>query len=110
MKEWQRHESYIEKEYKGEKTKGSGSGVKEKGDVRVASQAELVECKYLTPQYTPSHVKHLEKVAEEAYTEGLDPAVAMRYYLPDSVLADRDGYVDVVMRLVRDDVRRGHHA
>jgi hypothetical protein len=107
MEEWQRHENHIAKLYGGKRTKGSGSGVKQKGDVRITSQGDLVECKARdTRGITPGIVSQLEKVAREAYEEGLDPALALRYYLPDSILADSDGYVDMMVRLVRDDTRR----
>lgn len=105
--DWEAHEKYIAKLYGGKRVVGSGSTVKQKGDVRLAHQDELVECKARdTRGITPGIVSQLEKVATEAYEEGLDPALALRYYLPDSILADADGYVDVMVRLVRDDSRR----
>lgn len=106
MKEWELHERFIERTYEGKRTKASGSGVKEKGDVRVEKDGDLVECKVTEAKRTPRIITQLEKVATEAYEEGLDPALALRYYLPDSTLADGDGYVDVMVRLVRDDARR----
>lgn len=105
---WEEHERWIASIYGGVRTKGSGSGVKEKGDVRIASQNELVECKMSGEPGKPRRVtlvKQLEKVATEAYEEGMDPVLALRYYDPDSPLA-RDGHVDVVVRLARDDARR----
>jgi hypothetical protein len=105
---WQDHEEFIAKTYRGIRTKGSGSGVKEKGDVRIEAQDELVECKLAGEPGKPRRVtlvKQLEKVAQEAYEEGLDPVLALRYYDPTSTLAI-NGYVDIVVRLVRDDARR----
>lgn len=51
-------------------------------------------------------LSELEKIADEAWAEGLDPAIAIRIYNPDSVLADKDGNVDLIVRRVQDDVVR----
>lgn len=103
---WEKHESDIAKVYSGSRVRGSGSGVREKGDVRVTSNSELFECKYTDSQKKKATiVRRMEKIAKEAYEEGMDPALALRFYDPDSPLA-RNGYVDLVVRLVNDDVRR----
>ena len=109
MSGWEDHEAFIARLYGGRRTKGSGSGVKEKGDVRIETQSEIVECKMSGQPGKPRRVtlvKQLEKVAVEAYEEGMDPVLALRYYDPDSTLAKHDGYVDLVVRLAHDDARR----
>jgi hypothetical protein len=106
---WQDHEKWIAKLYGGARTPRSGGGIKEKGDVRIATENELVECKLQGNPDKPRRsriVKDLEKVSVEAYEEGLDPVLAYRFFDPDSTLARADGYVDVVLRLARDDARR----
>lgn len=110
MTDWKEHEKWVAKIYGGRRTKSSGSGIKEKGDVRIEAQNELVECKMSGEPGKPRRVtlvKHMEKVANEAYEEGMDPMLALRYYDPDSTLAANDGHVDLVVRLARDDARRG---
>lgn len=47
-----------------------------------------------------------EKIAKEAYAEGRTPALALRWYAPDSILADVDGWVDLMVRTVGDDHER----
>jgi hypothetical protein len=109
VKGWEVHEEFIARLYGGRRTKASGSGVKEKGDVRIEAQSEIVECKMSGEPGKPRRVtlvRHMEKVASEAYEEGMDPVVALRYFDPDSTLADREGHVDLVVRLARDDARR----
>lgn len=103
-------ENWIASRYNGVVTKNSGAGVGEKGDVRIPDA--LVECKCTGSPgekeiRTPKMVKDLEKVANEAWAASTEPMLALRYFLPDSPLADRDGWVDLAVRLVRDDVIRG---
>lgn len=105
---WQEHEKWIAKLYGGERTPRSGGGSTQKGDVQIETDKELVECKFTGPrekQSRPRLISQMEKVANEAYEEGKDPAIALRYFDPTSTLA-RDGYVDLVVRLARDDARR----
>ncbi len=47
-----------------------------------------------------------EKIAKEAFAEGSYPALALRYYAPESILADVDGWVDLMVRTVADDHAR----
>ena len=54
----------------------------------------------------PKVLKEFEKIAEEAYAEGREPALALRYYEPTSILADVDGWVDLIVRTVGDDRMR----
>lgn len=59
----------------------------------------------------PKVLKEFEKIAKEAYAEGLDPALALRYFAPDSILADVNGFVDLIVRTVGDDrVREEQYA
>ena len=48
----------------------------------------------------------MEKMADEAYAEGKDPALALRYFCPDSPLASYDGWVDLTVRLTEQDGKR----
>ena len=102
---WNEHERYIARLYEGVRVSGSGNGSREKGDVRVESSKELIECKYTSSTKKATIVKRVEKVAREAYEEGLDPVLALRYFDPDSPVA-RNGFVDLIVRLAHDDVRR----
>jgi hypothetical protein len=45
----------------------------------------------------------MEKIADEAWATGLEPALALRFYKPDSRLADSKGFIDLVVRRVADD-------
>lgn len=54
----------------------------------------------------PKVLKEFEKIAVEAYAEGRTPALALRYCAPDSILADADGWVDLIVRTVGDDKER----
>jgi hypothetical protein len=54
----------------------------------------------------PKVLKEFEKIAVEAYAEGREPALALRYFAPDSALANVDGWVDLMVRSVGDDRAR----
>lgn len=101
------HEIWIAHKYDGTRTKNSGAGVGEKGDVR--TQYTLIECKCAgspgeKPIRKPALIRELEKITNEAHSAGKDPVLALRYFLPDSPLANRDGWVDVAIRSVEDDI------
>lgn len=51
-------------------------------------------------------IEEFEKIAKEAYAEGRAPALALRYYAPDSILADTDGWIDLMVRTIGDDRER----
>jgi hypothetical protein len=51
-------------------------------------------------------LRQLEKIAQEAWEQGLDPMLALRYYDPDSILADKDGWIDLTVRRAVDDADR----
>jgi hypothetical protein len=55
------------------------------------------------PKPLPKFVQHLEKVAEEAYLEGREPVVALRYFAPTSILANPQGWIDVAVRPAQSD-------
>lgn len=112
-----RHEEFIAEAYQGQRSPSSGAAETDEGDVR--TKHELFECKLsggpkvcMTHNRidcsdcarTPVLVQQMEKVADEAWSVGRTPALALRYYAPESVLSDREGYVDLTVRLVSDDV------
>ena len=75
------------------------------GDVR--SSDHLFECKMTGhpggPEKRPKLLKDFEKIAEEAYAEGRDPVLCLRFWSPSSSLADRDGWVDLTVRRSSED-------
>lgn len=98
-------EEFIAEIYGGQRSASSGASDTDAGDVRTALQ--LIECK-LTGHPGGDHKgsmvqTHLEKVAAEAWAEGREPALCLRYWNPNSILASRDGWVDLVVRTVSDD-------
>lgn len=98
------HEKYIATLYGGEQVNGSGQPDRVGGDVK--TNWELFECK-LTGQpgkpATSSLITRMEKIADEAWEEGREPALCLRFFKPDSVLANKDGYVDLTVRLSTQD-------
>jgi hypothetical protein len=107
----ERHESFVAAAYKGRRSPSSGAAVHDPGDVRTPHQ--LIECKTTggpeKPSTLPVFVQHLEKVCLEAWEEGREGAVALRYYAPTSKLANLDGFVNVVVRQLLADVDLCHH-
>jgi len=107
----QAHEKLIANLYDGRQTKQSGGGDKEKGDVRgkpnqVRMGEILFECKTTGQPGRPSSttlLKQFEKVSKEAAQEGRQPAMSLQYYVPDSINADKNGYVTFTLRLSTDD-------
>jgi hypothetical protein len=53
-----------------------------------------------TPKPLPVFIRQLEKVTEEAYAEGREAALALRYFAPQSILSNPEGWVDVIVRPV----------
>lgn len=103
------HERFIASLYAGKRSPSSGAALHDNGDVRVVADETLFECKTTGEpgkEARSSLVKHMDKVADEAWEEGLEPAVALRFYMPDSLVADNKGYVDLTVRLARDDAYR----
>jgi hypothetical protein len=97
------HEDWIAERYAGKRSKSSGGAAHDQGDVRCPTL--LIECKAIMKP-NKKLIDEFEKVAKEAYSEGRTPAVALRYFAPDSILADNDGWVDLIVRRVRDDLER----
>lgn len=98
-----RHENFIAKLFGGRRSKSSGASVTDKGDVR--TEHLLFECK-MTETKKPTYVKQFEKIAQEAYEDGRTPMLALRFYDPGSLLADANGWIDLVMMLAGDAAER----
>lgn len=105
-----KHEEAMAALYDGVRSPTSGASPVDKGDVRIKDDRTLMECKLAGSVDKPKRtkiVKDMEKIAIEAYEEGRDPALALRYYDPDSRLANKStGYVDLIVRLAKDDALR----
>ena len=98
------HEEFIARLFHGKRSASSGAAVTDNGDVRC--ERWLIECKMTG---NPSEVskksavaKDFEKIATEAYAEGRDPMLALRYFDPDSKLANVDGWVDLAVMRAQD--------
>lgn len=102
----ERHENFIAACYGGKRSPSSGAAETDQGDVRTESM--LIECKTTggpeKPAKLPIFLQHLEKVCLEAWEEGRDGVVALRYYCPTSKLANPDGFVDVIVRQLLTDM------
>lgn len=96
-------EDFIAKLYQGKRSKSSGAAAHDGADV--ICQKILIECK-MTKKKPPAWVEDFEKVTYEAYSEGKDPVMAFRFYDPNSVLADTNGYIDLVVRRASEDALR----
>lgn len=96
-----RHEQWVQKLFgnKARRSRSSGASPTDKGDVR--NDLFLIECK-MTEGRIPTMVRQFEKIAEEAYEDGLTPLLFLRYYYPDSKLASKDGWVDLTVSLSTD--------
>lgn len=104
------HEEWIARIYDGVRSRSSGASATDKGDVRVSSSKTIFECKVTGTPGEPSKyttlIRHFEKVADEAWAENKSPAVALRYFCPDSPLAAHDGWIDFTVRLTHEDAER----
>lgn len=111
----QRQERKVARVYGGQASPSSGAAISDQGDVRVRSggpdgRGELFECKHAGTFDKPAKsislkLADLEKIADEAWSEGRQPVMVLSMYAPDSVLADADGEVNVTVRLTMDDWR-----
>jgi hypothetical protein len=103
------HEQYVAKHLGGRRSPSSGASDTDKGDV--STDTLLIECKGKfgkrigDKEVRSTLVKQMEKAADEAWSEGKDPAIALRFYKPESVLADNEGYVDLLVTRLADEVR-----
>lgn len=99
-------ENAIAVHYHGRRSASSGAADTDSGDV--ATETHLFECKVMgNPEEKlrrPAFAKDLEKITEEAWQRGKIPKLAIRWYEPGSILADREGWCDVVICRVADDV------
>jgi len=93
------HEEHIAQLFRGRRSASSGGADNDSGDVR--SIEHLIECKTTgspdKPSRLPTFVHQLEKIADEAWSEGRTPILALRYFNPDSNLSDRDGWIDLLV-------------
>lgn len=98
-------ENFVAARYNGRRTPSSGAAITDPGDVRTSQF--LIECKCMgEPESAvkrPAFAKDLEKVTEEAWSESRVPMLAIRWYDPESILADREGWCDVIVKRVVDD-------
>ena len=101
------HEDWIAHKYGGNRSPSSGGAGHDAGDVRCYDEygrpSLLIECKMTMAKTRPKILKEFEKIAKEAWAEGRDSALALRYFAPESILADTDGWVDLIVRRVGDD-------
>lgn len=108
------HEKRVAAAYGGTQSPSSGGAASDRGDVRIraaergTASGHLFECKHRGTYDKPAasvtlKLADFEKIADEAWSEGKTPGMALSIYAPDSVLADRNGFVDVAVRLMRDD-------
>lgn len=103
----EQQENYIARLFGGVRSPSSGGADTDRGDVRL--QSTLIECKHTGSFLKPAKsisvkLSDLEKLADEAWSEGKDFALALRLYAPDSVLSDSSGMVDLVVRMATADV------
>ena len=94
-------EAHVARQYGGVQSKSSGAAAHDYGDVRTATK--LIECKF-TMKPPKKLLDEFEKNAREAFAEGKEPLLVLRWYAPDSILADREGYVDLSVRQTCHDV------
>lgn len=99
------HEQSIARHYGGTQSRSSGGAVSDAGDVR--THHHLFECKLTGEpggdEKKPAFLKDFEKIAAEAYAEGRDPVLCLRFWAPSSPLASRDGWLDFTVRLTAED-------
>lgn len=99
------HEIDVANMLNGTRSPSSGASVREKGDVYTDNH--VIECKLKGSPGKPAQstiVKQMEKINNEALEIGKWPMLALRFYNPDSSLADHDGYIDLAVTLM-DDIR-----
>ena len=105
------HEQFIAARFGGVRSPSSGGHVTDAGDVRVkasdGSVGVLVECKHTGSFEKPAKsitidLGVLEKICDEAWSEGKTPVLALRMYNPESILSDANGMIDLITKLERD--------
>lgn len=104
-------EDLIADRYDGRRTAASGAAVTDPGDVVSKADDTVFEakCKGTADKYAtsmPVNLKVFEKAFDEACELGMNAALALCMHNPDSPLADRDGDVHFIVRLLEDDAAR----
>jgi hypothetical protein len=99
-----RQEDHIAYLFEGRRSPSSGAAVTDPGDVRC--ERLLIECKMTMSKAKSKLLTQFEKVAKEAWERDKEPMVALRYFDPESILADRDGWIDLTVMLARDSSER----
>jgi len=99
-------EDYVASQYNGKRSPSSGGADNDSGDVR--APRDLIECKVKgSPNHPlkncPTILQQFDKIAVEAHLEGRSPVLALRFYWPDSPLANHKGWVDLSVRLLDED-------
>lgn len=105
----QEQEKWLAKIYDGTVSPSSGAASNDGGDIR--SEQFLIEAKTSggpgeKETKRTTLLKIFEKIAEEAWSEGREPMVALRYFIPDSILSNNEGWVDLVVHLAIEDSQR----
>ncbi len=100
-------EERVARRYHGVRSPSSGAAESDQGDVR--TEIELFECKHRGTFDKPAlsisiKLEDFEKIADEAWSEGRMPVMALSIYCPDSPLADKNGFVEFTARLQKDDL------
>lgn len=103
-------EDRIASSYSGTVSPSSGAAQVDNGDVRTADS--LIECKLTGSYDKPAKsisikLDVLEKICDEAWSEGLTPVMALTIVNGNSILADGNGCIDLIVRLREDDQDRG---
>jgi hypothetical protein len=101
------HENHLASLFDGIRSPSSGAASNDAGDVRCPMV--LIECKTTGKPgkvKRPAWLEDFEKVTEEAWSEGRDPMMAFQFWDPDSILADQNGYIDLTVRIAKDDAAR----
>lgn len=106
----QEHEEYVAARYGGRRSPSSGAAFTDLGDVRDGEGEFLFECKGKfgekigKSKVRSTLVTQFEKIADEAWQGSRTPIVALRFFMPESPLADNYGYIDLVVKLLSDDI------
>jgi hypothetical protein len=98
-------EEFVAKIARGRRSPSSGASLYDDGDVE--NDTYIVECKMSGNPDKPAksislRLADFEKVHEEAALNRKAPAMALRIYNPDSVLADHKGNIDFVCVTLRE--------
>lgn len=112
-----RGEQRLGRAYGAVVSKSSGASAISKGDAkqkvgtRLELQDQMFESKHRGNFENPAKslsvsLTVFEKLADDAYAENREPVQHVALYAPDSPLADQDGEVNFIVRLMVDDVTR----